>query len=38
MKLMNEIEAEISGTIVAILAADGTPVQFGQDLFTIRAS
>jgi acetyl-CoA carboxylase biotin carboxyl carrier protein len=38
MKLMNEIEAEISGTIVAILAEDGTPVQFGQDLFKIRAS
>lgn len=38
MKLMNEIEAEVSGTIVAILAEDGTPVQFGQDLFKIRAS
>ncbi len=38
MKLMNEIEAEVSGTIVAILAEEGTPVQFGQDLFKIRAS
>lgn len=38
MKLMNEIEAEVSGTVVAILAEDGTPVQFGQDLFKIRAS
>jgi len=38
MKLMNEIEAEVSGTIVAILAEDTKPVQFGQDLFKIRAS
>ena len=37
MKLMNEIESEVSGTIVAILAEDGKPVQFGQDLFKIRA-
>jgi acetyl-CoA carboxylase biotin carboxyl carrier protein len=36
MKLMNEIEAETSGTIVAILAENGQPVQFGQDLFKIR--
>lgn len=36
MKLMNEIEAEVSGTIVAILAEDAKPVQFGQDLFKIQ--
>lgn len=37
MKLMNEIEAEQSGTIVEILVENGQPVQFGQPLFTLRA-
>jgi acetyl-CoA carboxylase biotin carboxyl carrier protein len=36
MKLMNEIEAEIGGTIVEILVDNGQPVQFGQPLFKIR--
>lgn len=36
MKLMNEIEAEISGVIEAILIEDGQPVQFGQAMFKIR--
>ncbi len=36
MKLMNEIEADSSGTIVEICAEDGKPVQFGQALFKIR--
>jgi acetyl-CoA carboxylase biotin carboxyl carrier protein len=36
MKLMNEIEAEVSGTVEAILVENGTPVQFGQDLIRIR--
>ncbi len=36
MKLMNEIEAEIGGTIVEILVENGQPVQFGQPLFKIR--
>jgi acetyl-CoA carboxylase biotin carboxyl carrier protein len=36
MKLMNEIEAEIAGTIVEILVENGQPVQFGQPLFKIR--
>jgi acetyl-CoA carboxylase biotin carboxyl carrier protein len=36
MKLMNEIEAEISGTIVEVLVQNGQPVQFGQPLFKIR--
>jgi len=37
MKLMNEIEAEISGTIREILIEDAQPVQFGQILFHIEA-
>ena len=35
MKLMNEIEAEVSGTIKAILVENGQPVEFGQPLFRI---
>ena len=38
MKLMNEIEADVSGTVVAILAADAEPVEFGQPLFKIARS
>jgi acetyl-CoA carboxylase biotin carboxyl carrier protein len=36
MKLMNEIEAEVEGTIAAILVDNGQPVQFGQPLFKIK--
>jgi acetyl-CoA carboxylase biotin carboxyl carrier protein len=36
MKLMNEIEAEISGTVVAKLVENGKPVEYGESLFTIR--
>lgn len=36
MKLMNEIEADTSGTIAEILVENGKPVQFGQPLFKIR--
>jgi acetyl-CoA carboxylase biotin carboxyl carrier protein len=35
MKLMNEIEADIAGTIVAILVEDGVSVEYGQPLFRI---
>ena len=35
MKLMNEIEADASGTIKAILVENGQPVEFGQPLFVI---
>jgi len=35
MKLMNEIEAEYSGTIEAILIDNATPVEFGQPLFVV---
>jgi acetyl-CoA carboxylase biotin carboxyl carrier protein len=35
MKLMNEIEADVAGTIVAILVDDGAPVEYDQPLFKI---
>ncbi len=35
MKLMNEIEADASGTIKAILVENGQPVEYGQPLFVI---
>jgi acetyl-CoA carboxylase biotin carboxyl carrier protein len=35
MKLMNEIEADIAGTILGVLAEDGAPVEYGQPLFKI---
>jgi acetyl-CoA carboxylase biotin carboxyl carrier protein len=35
MKLMNEIEADVAGTITAILVEDGQPVEYGQALFKI---
>lgn len=35
MKMMNQIQAEHSGTIESILAEDGLPVEFDQPLFTI---
>jgi len=33
MKVMNEIKAEVSGTITEVAAENGQPVQFGQALF-----
>jgi acetyl-CoA carboxylase biotin carboxyl carrier protein len=36
MKLMNEIEAEVDGTIVAVMAENGQPVEYGEPLFQIR--
>jgi acetyl-CoA carboxylase biotin carboxyl carrier protein len=35
MKLMNEIEADVGGTVTAILVDDGAPVEYGQPLFKI---
>ena len=35
MKLMNEIEADASGVIKAILVENGEPVEYGQPLFVI---
>jgi acetyl-CoA carboxylase biotin carboxyl carrier protein len=36
MKLMNEIEAEINGTVREILVENAQPVEFGQILFVIE--
>jgi len=36
MKLMNEIEAEVAGTIVEILVENGKPVEYGDRLFRIE--
>jgi len=38
MKLFNEIESDISGTIVKVLVEDSTPVEFDQPLFLIDPS
>ena len=35
MKLMNEIEADVGGTIKAILVENGQPVEYGEPLFVI---
>ncbi|MFT7487124.1 MAG: acetyl-CoA carboxylase biotin carboxyl carrier protein [Candidatus Paceibacteria bacterium] len=36
MKVMNEIKAEVRGSILEILVSDGDPVEFGQPLFLIK--
>jgi acetyl-CoA carboxylase biotin carboxyl carrier protein len=36
MKLMNEIEAEVAGTIVAKLMENGRPVEYGEPLFSVK--
>jgi acetyl-CoA carboxylase biotin carboxyl carrier protein len=36
MKLMNEIESEVSGTIVDILVENGQPVEYNQVLFRVK--
>jgi acetyl-CoA carboxylase biotin carboxyl carrier protein len=36
MKLFNEIEAEVSGTIVKVLVNDSTPVEYDQPLFLVE--
>ena len=38
MKVMNEIQSEISGTVVECLVANGTSVEFGQPLFRVKIS
>jgi acetyl-CoA carboxylase biotin carboxyl carrier protein len=35
MKLFNEIECEVSGTIVKVLVEDASPVEFDQPLFLV---
>ena len=36
MKLFNEIESEVSGTIVKVLAEDASPVEYDQPLFLVE--
>ena len=36
MKLMNEIEADVSGEVVRCLVSNGQAIEFGQPLFAIR--
>jgi acetyl-CoA carboxylase biotin carboxyl carrier protein len=38
MKLMNEIEADVTGEVVRIFVESGQPVEYGQPLFGIRPS
>ena len=35
MKLMNQIESDVEGTVVEVLIENGSPVQFGQELFRL---
>src|SRR5579872_2347758 len=36
MKLMNEIESDVAGELVKILVNNGQPIEYGQELFSIR--
>jgi len=38
MKLMNEIEAEVSGTVVAKLVENAKPVEYGEAMFAVKPS
>jgi len=38
MKVMNEIQAELKGTIVEVLVENGVSVEYGQPLFKVKAS
>ncbi len=38
MKLMNEIESEVAGTIVDVLVENGKPVEYGDRLFRIETT
>ena len=37
MKLMNEIESDVAGEVVKRLVAHGQPIEYGQELFAVRA-
>jgi acetyl-CoA carboxylase biotin carboxyl carrier protein len=37
MKLMNEIEADVAGEVVKKLVKNGQPIEYGQELFVLRA-
>ncbi len=36
MKIMNEIQAEVKGTVVEVLVENGSPVEYGQKLFKVK--
>jgi acetyl-CoA carboxylase biotin carboxyl carrier protein len=36
MKILNQIEADVSGTVKAILVENGSPVEFGEPLMIIE--
>ena len=36
MKMMNQIEADVSGRVIRVLVENGNPVEFGQTLFVIE--
>jgi len=36
MKLMNEIECDVAGTVMAVHPQNGQPVEYGEKLFTIQ--
>ncbi|HEY3755227.1 MAG TPA: acetyl-CoA carboxylase biotin carboxyl carrier protein [Opitutaceae bacterium] len=36
MKIMNEIQSEVKGTVLEVLAENGQPVEYGQKLFKVR--
>ena len=38
MKLMNEIESDVAGEVVARIAQGGQPVEYGQPLFSIKST
>jgi acetyl-CoA carboxylase biotin carboxyl carrier protein len=38
MKLMNEIECDVAGELVKKLVANGQPIEYGQELFAVRAA
>ncbi|MBC8481681.1 MAG: acetyl-CoA carboxylase biotin carboxyl carrier protein [Planctomycetes bacterium] len=38
MKVMNEIKAEISGTIAEVLVSNGQAVEYGQPIFKVKAN
>jgi acetyl-CoA carboxylase biotin carboxyl carrier protein len=37
MKLLNEIESDVAGEIVKKMGSNGQPIEYGQELFAIRA-
>lgn len=37
MKLMNEIESDVEGTLVKVYPANGQPIEYGEKLFAVKA-